>query len=296
MIKKFLLPMLAISLCISTAAAEETTTENGETPKEKVEKAPLRANFKRVALELSSTEVKNAKEYENSPNSKLSADGETIIKGVFDFVLEYEQPTYQWNNSVFMEYGKTKLKPASGPDTSTENADKILLTTDYSAKVWKYEEADVGPFASLGYQTEFEPNDGVPRTKTFRGMGGLKLFNGTYIKELYAAWVQELDLTYDEEDSKSAYEIGIEAEYPLREGVKFQLESYFRDYFMYSRYVGTDFKYEFSLIGRMDVKINHTLSLAPYIQYFRAQDRQSGVYGSNFMIGLSLAYADLFNL
>lgn len=296
MMRKIGLILLGIVFWISSAQAQVGLPEKVEPKTVKDEKSPLRANFKRVALELSSTEVKNAQKYENSPNSKLSADGETIVKGVFDFVLEYEQPTYQWNNSVFMEYGKTKLKPASGQDTSTENADKILLTTDYAAKVWKYDDADVGPFASLGYQTEFEPNEGAPRTKTIRGMGGIKLFNGTYIKELYAAWVQELDLTYSEEDSKSAYEIGIEAEYPLRDGVKFQLESYFRDYFAYSRYVGTDFKYEFSLIGRMDVKINQTLSLAPYVQYFRAQDRQSGVYGSNFMIGLSLAYADLFNL
>lgn len=256
----------------------------------------LRANFRRVALDISSTEVSNAKEYQNSPNSNLSADSETVFKGVFDFVLEDEHPDWQWNNSLYMEYGRTKLRPAEGESTTSESADKILLTSDYNRKMWRYKEAHVGPFASLGYQTEFTANNDAPRNKTFRGKAGIKLFNGKYIKELYAAAVEELDLTYSRSDTKTAYEIGIRAEYPLREGVKFQLESYFRDYLIYSRYVGTDFKYEFNLTSRMDVKIKNNFSLAPYITYFQAQAREAPVEGSNFMIGLSFSYSGLFNL
>lgn len=263
---------------------------------EAAERSPLRADFRRVSLDISSTSVSNAEEYQDSPNSQLSADGQTQFKGVFDFALEYEQPDWQWNNSLFMEYGKTRLKKADGEVTSNENADKILLTSDYSRKMWKYEEADVGPFASLGYQTEFTANTDAPRNKTLRGKTGIKLFNGTYVKELYAAAVGEADLTYAETNYKSAYEIGIRAEYPLREGVKFRLESYFRDYLTYSVYEGTDFKYEFNLTSRMDVKIKNDFSLAPYISYFQAQSREAPVEGSNFMIGLSFTYASLFNL
>ena len=46
----------------------------------------------------------------------------------------------------------------------------------------------------------------------------------------------------------------------------------------------------------MDVKLNNILSLTPYISYFKAQDRQSDAAGSHFMIGLSLAYSDIFGL
>ncbi len=279
--------IFTLMFLFSAPAFSEETTDNTN---------GLRANFKRVALEMSSTDVSNAKQYENSPNTQLSSDSQTLIKGVFDFVLEYEQPKWQWNNSVFLEYGKTTLKDADGQKSSSENADKILLTSDYSRKMWRYWDADVGPFVSLGYQTEFTENSDAPRTKTFRGKSGIKLFNGIYLKELYLAGVEELDLTYDRSDTKSAWEIGVTAEYPLRDGVKFQLESYFRDYVIYSRYIGTDFKYEFNLTSRMDVKLNDHISLAPYISYIRAQSREASVAGSNFMIGLSLAYSELFNL
>ncbi len=269
-----------------------------ETDEDFIEESPSvwKANFRRVALEMSSTQVSNAEQYQDSPSSKLSADSQTVFKGVFDFSLENERPDGQWNNSLFMEYGKTKLKEADGTKTTNENADKILLSTDYARKMWRYEDADVGPFVNLGYQTEFTANNDSPRTQIIRGKGGIKLFNGVYIKELYAAIVEELDLTYSKSDTKTAYEIGLRSEYPLREGVKFQLDAYFRDYVLYSRYVGTDFKYELDITGRMDVKITDTLSLAPYINYYQAQDRQTPVKGSNFMIGVALSFSNLFDL
>lgn len=262
-------------------------------------KSDLRANFRRVALEMSSTEVKNADLYVDSPNSQLSADSKTMIKGVFDFVLEYEQPNWQWNNSLFMEYGRTKLKPVGEEDTTNEDADKILLTSDYNCKLWKleFQNADAGPFASVAYQTEFTRNNDAPRMKVVRGKTGLKLFNGEYIKELYAAAVGEYDFTYSgDEVRKGAYEIGIRAERPISDQVKFQLEGYFRNYVSYSKYVATDLKYELSVTGRMDVKIYQKFSLAPYVSYFQGKARGVDKEGSNFLIGLSFAYSDLFNL
>ncbi len=287
--KYLLLTAAALSLAPLAVQAEEapTTEEKG---------AQWKANFKRVAVELSNTSVSNAKEYQNSPNAKLSSDSESLIKGVFDFSLDRETEGGLWSNKLLMEYGETRVKPADGQTNTTENADKILLTTEYNDKMWKYHEADVGPFASLGYQTEFTPNDDAPRTKTFRGMAGLKLFNGEYIKELYAAGVQEWDLTYSDDIKKSAYEVGLKAEYPLREGVKFQLDTYFRDYVYFSRYEGTDFDYEYNVTARMDVAVAGQVSIAPYVTYFEAKAREADKKGSNFLVGLSLAYAELFDL
>ena len=266
---------------------------------EQTDKSDLRANFRRVALEMSSTEVKNADLYVDSPNSQLSADSKTMVKGVFDFVLEYEQPNWQWNNSLFMEYAETRLKPAGEKHTTDEDADKILLTSDYNCKLWKleFQNADAGPFASVAYQTEFTRNNDAPRMKVARGKTGLKLFNGKYIKELYAAAVGEYDFTYSgDQVRKGAYEIGIRAERPISDQVKFQLEGYFRNYVSYSKYVVTDLKYELSVTGRMDVKIYQKFSLAPYVSYFQGKARGVDKEGSNFLIGLSFAYSDLFNL
>lgn len=195
---KYKLMAAAAVLCMAAGADARAEEKSG--------KSDLRANFRRVALEMSSTEVKNADLYVDSPNSQLSADSKTMIKGVFDFVLEYEQPNWQWNNSLFMEYGRTKLKPVGEEDTTNEDADKILLTSDYNCKLWKleFQNADAGPFASVAYQTEFTRNNDAPRMKVVRGKTGLKLFNGEYIKELYAAAVGEYDFTYSGDEVRKA--------------------------------------------------------------------------------------------
>jgi hypothetical protein len=275
-------------LCISTSARAEIS-----------DKSDLRANFRRIAVEMSSVEVKNAEYYTNSPNSKLSADSKTEIKGVFDFILEYEQPKWQWNNSLYSKYGRTEIKPVGGPNKKTEDDDQILLSTDYSCKMWHldFDDAVMGPFVKLGYGTEFTKNRGAPKEKVFSGKTGIKIFNGLLFKELYMAAVGEYDLTYaNNKTTKGAYELGFKAEKPLYEGVKFQFEGYYRDYISYSGYQATDLKYEFSLVGRMDVKIKDNFSLAPYVEYFQGESRSSQKTGSNFMIGFSVAYAKLILL
>jgi len=259
-------------------------------------KSEWRANFRRVALDVSSTSVGNAEEYKNSPNSKLSADGEEVVKGVFDFVLEHETASSRWDNGVYAEYGKTTLKPAEGEKTKTENADKILLSTDYTEKMWKWDEADVGPFASLGYQTEFTENDDAPRTKVIRGKAGVKALNGTYFDEMYAAIVQDWDMTYDEDIQKTAGEVGGRWKYNLRDGVDFKLEGYYRRYFAYSKYNATDFEDELNATARMDVELKNNFKLSPFVQYFRAKARGAEKYGDNVLIGLSLGYENIFDL
>lgn len=151
----------ALSLSVPAVAAEPKFSEDGQNH--------LRANLRRLSLDVSSTSVSNAKAYQNSPNSSLSSDSEAVTKGVLDFILEYEMPNAQWNNSIFAEYGKTRLKNADGQTSSSETADKILLTTDYARKVWTYKDANVGPFASLGYQTEFTANDDAPPNQSHSG-------------------------------------------------------------------------------------------------------------------------------
>lgn len=249
------------------------------------------AVLNKAGLEISSTEVKNSEEYKNSPNAQLSGDSETVTKGIFDFSLIDEQEKFKWDNNLFMEYGKTKLKPVDGPDVENETADKILISTDYARKVWRYWNSDIGPFAQLAYQTEFEPSDDAPRTKIARGMTGIKMFDGEYIKSMYGAVVGEYDFTYsDNKTSKLAYEVGIKATYKLRDGVDFNVESYFRDYVAYSAYNPRDFEYELSAKADMMVDVYEGLKVGPYAQYFRATDRGSSKFGSSTIIGVEASY------
>lgn len=284
--RKFLPVLCGVMAAVFSAQAEEFTDTG----------VRWRANLRRAALDISSTSVGNAEEYQDSPNSKLSADGEEVVKGVFDFVLERETLNSRWDNGLYAEYGKTTLKPAEGEKTKTENADKILISTDYTEKVWKWQEADVGPFASIAYQTEFTKSDDAPLTKVIRGKAGVKALNGTFFDELYAAVVEDWDMTYDEDIQKTAGEVGGRWKYNLRDGVDFKLDGYYRHYFAYSQYEATDFEHELNFTGRMDVEMKDCFKLAPFVQYFRAKARGADKYGDNLLIGISVGYSNIFDL
>lgn len=298
MSKKFLSTLLLSTVLLTHTAFAEQTETNPETEEkaQKTHKGELRANVKRIALDISNTDVDNADQYQGSSISALSADSETTIKYHLDFALEYEQENFQWDNKVQMKYGKTTLKPQGEKKTKSENDDEILLTSEYTQKLWKKEDTVFGPFASIGYQTEFTDNDGDPKTEITRGKAGLKLYNNPYMFNLYGAITGEVDTTHEKTIRRSAWEVGGEFKRPLYEGVKFHAEGFFRDYITSSMYEGSDLRYDLSLTGRLEVKVYKQVNIAPFVSYRMAQSKEAKNTGSNFMVGVCLSYSDLFKI
>ncbi len=260
-------------------------------------KGELRANIKRIALDFSQTTVKNAKEYQDSPYTQLNANDEMMVKGVFDFALELEKPNYRWDNKIFAIYGKTTSEDnIDGTKTSSENADQILFTSDYSRKMWKIKQADIGPFVNIAYQTEFTKDTDAPRNKIIRGMLGIKLFNGKHFSDLYLANIVETDLTYSKTVNKYGLELAANATFNVREGVSFKFEGYYRDYIAYSSFNPNDLTYDLNFIIRMDVKITDILDIAPFISFRQAKSRGANKYARNTNIGISFSYSELFTI
>ena len=166
-----------------------------------------------LSLSYSNTKVGNAREYKNSPISAYSSDSQYNIIGKLDTFLNRNDETSLWSNNLMLNYGKLKIKPVDQAPETTESADKIWLSTDYALKLWKMLEADVGPFVQLAFQTEFTANQGSPRYKALSGREGVKLFEGQYLKELYAAVLEEYDFTYSHDrNMKYGCEVGARAE------------------------------------------------------------------------------------
>ena len=55
----------------------------------------LTLSVRRIGLEWSKTDVKNAAEYQDSPVSALKADSQDFIKAVFDTALVYNTDRFQ---------------------------------------------------------------------------------------------------------------------------------------------------------------------------------------------------------
>ena len=259
--------------------------------------ATLDLNVRRIGLEWSKTDVRNANKYEDSPISALNADSQDFIKGIFDTALQYSKGRLQWDNTLFMEYGETKLKPDSGDTTVSENADDIVLSTDLSYACWEFTGFKFGPTVRGAYDTEFKSSGDAPRQNILRSNAGISLFDNAIIKSLYLTGVYEYDFTYaGEQTSKLAAEIGWRLEYQVREGVKLSTNGYYREYLSYSEYVPTDLERDLSAVLRLDTNLWGDLTMGPYVQYRRARARGVDVYGSNFVMGISFNYITSFGL
>ena len=255
--------------------------------------------LKKLSLDLTSTEVKYAKEYQGFSNVRLTSDSQTSVRGSLDAIADYHAEHYLWTNQLLMDYGRTKIRPVDGETLRNENADSILLTTGYTQRLWKVEDVlggfDAGPFASLGYDTEFTKPEDSPRRRIARAKAGVKMFEGKYLKELYAAYVMERDFTYKPYATKSAWETGIKLEAPVRDGVTFKFGALFRDYLDTTQKHPTDLDWESAADVRLDVQVYRHLYVSPFISYYTAKGKYIKDRGENVYIGVSLSFSRIFH-
>lgn len=255
--------------------------------------------LKKLAFDFTSTEVKHANEYEDFSDARLTSDSQTAVRGSWDSIADYHAEHYLWNNQLLMDYGRTKIRPVEGEVLKNENADNILFTTGYTQRLWKAEDLlggfEAGPFASLAYDTEFTKPEDSPRRRIVRGKAGVKMFEGKYLKDLYAAYVVERDFTYRPYATKSAWEAGIKLEAPVREGVTFKFGAMFRDYLDTTQKHPTDLDWEAAADARLDVQVYKNLYVAPFISYYTAKGKYIAHRGENVYIGVSLSFSHVFS-
>ena len=291
--KNFYVFFLCVFLPLAAARAEDAEPLLGVSH----EDSKLQLSVRRIGLDWSKTQVQNAEEYQDSPVSALNATSQDYIKGVFDTILEYTENKFKWDNSLFMEYGKTTLKPYNEPATTDENADKILYSSDLSYACWDFSGLKFGPTVRAAYETQFADSTDSPRQNIIRSSAGISLFDHDVVKSLYLTGIHEYDFTYaHQQNSKFGAEFGWRLEYLIREGVKLSADGYYREYFSYSTYVSTDLERDLSIVGRLDTNLFGKFTMGPYVQYRLAKARGAESYGSNLILGVSFNYITNFLL
>lgn len=257
--------------------------------------------LKKLAFDLTSTEVKNARYYQDFSDARLSGDSQTAVRGLWDSIADYHAQHYIWTNELNMDYGRTKIRVLDGENLVNENADTILFTTGYTQRLWKVEDVlggfEMGPFATVGYETEFTKPEHSPRRRVLRGKAGWKLFEGKYLKDLYAAVVGERDFTYEPYSTNLAWEAGVKLEAPVREGVTAKLGALYRKYLDHSSTPtpNTNLDWEFSADARLDVQLYKELYVAPFVSYYTAQADAFSARGENVYVGVSVSFSHIFH-
>ena len=255
-------------------------------------------DLKRLALNLTSTNVKNANKYQGFSDTRLTADDQTTIQGALDFRADYFGQSYLWSNGVLAEYGKSSIEKSDGEKLTTETVDRIIFDTSYTLRLWNVQDFlggfEAGPYLLGAYETEFSTSGNAPLKKLVRGELGAKLFEGKYLKALYIAGLGEGDFTYQDNVTKFGWTAGFNVEVPVREGVKAMFKGIWRNYLHNSKDLPSDLDYSLELDARMEVLVWKNLSVAPFITFFTAQGKHIAPRGQNLFIGVSFSFSKLF--
>ena len=284
-ITKIILFAAFISLAINSFATENT-------------RRGWQLDLQRLALNLTSTNVTHAQDYNGFADARLTADSQTTIQGALDFKADYFGKFYLWSNGLLAEYGKSTIEQTNGNKVTTETADRIIVDTAYTLRLWNVQNFlggfEAGPYILAAYETEFNSTGNAPLKKILRGEGGAKLFEGKYLKSLYVAGLFEEDFTYPERVSRYGWTAGFDIQMPIREGVKAMFKAIWRDYLYESVDLQTDLDYSLELDARMEVLVWKNFAVSPFINYFTAQGKHVGPRGQNVYIGVSFSFSKLF--
>ncbi|MDR1697277.1 MAG: DUF3078 domain-containing protein [Rickettsiales bacterium] len=288
--KIFLLNQLVLFGLIGKAFAAETPATD----------PTLVFNLRRIGFDANFQHTYQRREYATSPFTYLNSNSQRNVHGIFDAALERKDDWTEWNTSLFMEYGETKIYHLDTPTTKTKSADKILLSSDYGYKAWNWLAPDIwfGPFANAQYQTQFTDNLRSPKARILRGGAGIKMFEWRAIKSLYVMGVYEYDFTWGahSQTQNAAAEFGWRFQYDLNENVHLNSDGYYRHYLTNDDVIGTGLSDDFLATLRVDADIWRGFKLGPFVKYQRALMHSADKWGGNLTFGLSFVYGERFNL
>ncbi len=260
-----------------------------------------RINLRNFSLEAVNTAVSGPAGYANVSESRLSADSQTRFQGSARLFSEYYSGRFRLDAGVSADYGRTVLRPRAAPRLTTESVDQLVYQGELVYRMKNYNgklgRLVLGPYASAAYDTEFSRADGVPLRKVLRGSGGIKLFEGAVMQELYAGLTTEQVYTYSPGRTKHALESGFRLSTPLK-GTALVLSADGN----YRRFARSRFDTVYDLKDRLDLNLKVSTRLygdvmiSPFVNYFLATGKKLGGAGSNLTTGFALEYSRLFKL
>jgi len=262
-----------------------------------VRKTVWRINLRQLSFSFSQTNVAHTGAYSSFSDARVRADSQMNVTGAMRLYAESYTDDFRNDAGIIADYGKLRVTPSSGNDVESETADRLQFVDDYMYRWRKLGGAlkgvTMGPFMGLAYDTEFSAQAGTPFRKIVRVKGGWKLFDGPWLRSLYAALVHENDFTYSPDSTNYAWETGFEVLVPLKGNTNFSGLGMYRNFFSGGNPRATDYQYELELAGRVNAEFIGSLKVGPFVQYYKAKGKLVSAPADNFQFGIGLNYAFL---
>jgi hypothetical protein len=260
-----------------------------------------RINLRSLSISMVNTDVSGPDGYSAINDARLSAASQTQMQGDGKLYSEYYSGLFRFDAGLTADYGKTVLRPRGQPRLTTESIDQLIYDTELNYRMKTYDgklgRLVMGPYASMSYNTEFKHQPGLPLTKVLRSSGGMKIFEGATLQELYAGLSTEEDYTYSPARTQYSVESGFRLSAPLPgTALKLDADGTYRN-FARSRYdAATDIKQELELNLKVSTKLYGDVMISPYLNFFLAQGKKLPGSAYNLTTGFSLQFSHLIKL
>jgi len=263
-------------------------------------KTVWRLNLRDISLQFADTQVENAQFYSGFSNAQLASQSQVLTQGSLKFYSELYHGKMILTNGLALDYGRVTLQPLNQDSIINETVDTILFENEYLYGGYHFTRPFgpmvLGPFANVAYDTEFTPQPASPKRKIVRGKGGIKLFEGSVLKEFYLAGVTERDYTYtDNYKTHYAWETGAAFKLDLWKGHTVLAGSgYFRNFARTESDGPTDLLTELKLDLKLNAALGPTMTIGPYLSFYRVEGKFTSFPATNILIGVTLNYSRLF--
>jgi len=259
-------------------------------------RALWRVSLSELTLYMNNFTVHSPSGYSDVGETTLDSEDQMKINGTAAIKSEYISGKFHFNSGLTASYGKIKYQ-----SYTDENTDDILLSSEirYSWKEFtsRLGSALAGPFLTLEYETEFTPAEGSDREKTLRGKAGMKIFEGTNLKELYVSLTTEQNYANSPYSLQYAGETGFSVSFPIPKS-NFTLAA--NGSYKYYLPSGNDDVYDLSNRAELDAKLStklyRDLSLNIFSNYIYATGKKLPGHGQSTEYGCSLTYSVLFKI
>lgn len=232
----------------------------------------------------------------NVGESQLSTENQTTIRGSAALISEFYSGRFRLDLGVKADYGKIVF-----PSHTSENVDSLLYEGETKYK-WKnfngrLGSLALGPFASAGWETEFTKNDGENLKKILRGKGGLKLFEGNYVKEFYLGLTTEQNYTYSPYYTQFAAETGYKFEITIpKTAFTLSSDGSYRRFARSHNDTKADLLDRLEINSKLSASLYKDLTLDIFAKWLYATGKKIPGFGNSLETGFSISYKKLFKL
>lgn len=258
-----------------------------------------RLNLRELSLEFASTQVEGTRGFSQVRDARVQAINQLYTAAAARLFSELYWNRWRWDTGFTGNYGRITLRPPGSPPIVNTTKDQLIVETEARHRTWSMSKESlrpsVGPFLNIAYDTEFVKPENRPKREFVRYKSGLKLFDGSWLKEFYAGGLAESDYSAGSPGSRFGYASGLALEKTIPgTPVHVKAEASYAEFARSSRDTAADLKRRLDINVRLNVPLMRDLRLSPFVSYYLFEGAKVRATGYNILFGVSLDYSRLW--